>query len=238
MRASLGNHRGERVADQLLDPLLRQVATFGLHLHTLDIRQHARVHANPGHDLFATLRGIAVLKATYPPQAIARYVISGARTPDDVITLVRLLTESGVTVAAREHDPGIMPVPLFESIEDLRNAPAVCRDLWSRDDYALLLRSWGGRQEVMLGYSDSNKDGGMLTSTWELYRAHRALHDVARECRRHTHAVPRARRDGRARRWSDASRNHVAAPAFVQRRNSDYGTGRGAELEVRGRGAC
>jgi phosphoenolpyruvate carboxylase len=86
-----------------------------------------------------------------------------------------------VRVAGQERDPGLMPVPLFESIEDLRNAPAVCRDLWKRDDYARLLRSWGGRQEVMLGYSDSNKDGGMLTSTWELYRAHRALHDVARE---------------------------------------------------------
>src|SRR5690606_13892532 len=59
---------------------------------------------------------------------------------------------------------------------------AVCRDLWTRTDYARLLRSWNAQQEVMLGYSDSNKDGGMLTSTWEIYRAHRALHDVAREC--------------------------------------------------------
>jgi phosphoenolpyruvate carboxylase len=181
VRESLGRHRGERVADLLLDPLLRQVATFGFHLHPLDIRQHARVHANPPEALHATMRGIAELKSTYPPQAITRYVISGARSTDDVLTLVRLLAASGVRVAGQERDPGLMPVPLFESIEDLRNAPAVCRDLWKRDDYARLLRSWGGRQEVMLGYSDSNKDGGMLTSTWELYRAHRALHDVARE---------------------------------------------------------
>ena len=75
-----------------------------------------------------------------------------------------------------------MPVPLFESIEDLRNAPAICRELWSRADYRKLLASWDNWQEVMLGYSDSNKDGGMLTSTWEIFRAHRALHDVAREC--------------------------------------------------------
>ena len=74
-----------------------------------------------------------------------------------------------------------MPVPLFESIEDLRNAPAICRELWSRPDYRKLVASWGDWQEIMLGYSDSNKDGGMLTSTWEIFRAHRDLHVVARE---------------------------------------------------------
>ncbi|HEU0078158.1 MAG TPA: phosphoenolpyruvate carboxylase, partial [Longimicrobiaceae bacterium] len=81
-----------------------------------------------------------------------------------------------------EGDPGLMPVPLFESIEDLRGCPEICRELWTRPDYARLLDSWGRRQEVMLGYSDSNKDGGMLTSTWEIFKAHRALHAVAREC--------------------------------------------------------
>jgi phosphoenolpyruvate carboxylase len=76
-----------------------------------------------------------------------------------------------------------MPVPLFESIEDLRNCPEACRALWTSREYAPYLDSWGRRQEVMLGYSDSNKDGGMLTSTWEIFKAHRALHTVARECR-------------------------------------------------------
>jgi phosphoenolpyruvate carboxylase len=78
-------------------------------------------------------------------------------------------------------DPGLMPVPLFESIEDLRQAPAVCRELWAREDYRKLLATWDNWQEVMLGYSDSNKDGGMLTSTWEIFRAHRDLHVAARE---------------------------------------------------------
>ncbi|HTC74592.1 MAG TPA: phosphoenolpyruvate carboxylase, partial [Edaphobacter sp.] len=78
--------------------------------------------------------------------------------------------------------PGLQPVPLFESIEDLQNAPAIMRSLWASKAYEPLLESWGRQQEVMLGYSDSNKDGGMITSTWEIYKAHRALHEVAREC--------------------------------------------------------
>ena len=56
------------------------------------------------------------------------------------------------------------------------------RELWSSEAYQPLLKSWNRQQEVMLGYSDSNKDGGMITSTWEIYKAHRALHKVARDC--------------------------------------------------------
>ncbi len=59
--------------------------------------------------------------------------------------------------------------------------PRSCVSVWSHPEYAQLVKSWNGWQEIMLGYSDSNKDGGMLTSTWELYKAHHALHEVARE---------------------------------------------------------
>jgi phosphoenolpyruvate carboxylase len=72
-------------------------------------------------------------------------------------------------------------VPLFESIESLRASSDIMRRLWSDPEYQRLLDSWGRWQEVMLGYSDSNKDGGMLTSTWELYKAHRQLHEAAKE---------------------------------------------------------
>ena len=200
VRDSLAGNRGERLAALLIDPLLRQVETFGFHLHTLDVRQHARLHARAREELLApaggalpappsdetrmvidTLRAVAELKRTYPPEAIQVHVISGATGVDDVLTLVRLAEAAGVRMAAEGDDPGLMPVPLFESIEDLRACPEICRELWTRADYARLLDSWGRRQEVMLGYSDSNKDGGMLTSTWEIYKAHRALHEVARE---------------------------------------------------------
>ena len=228
---SLIANGGERLAAVMLDPLLRQVRTFGFHLHVLDIRQHARVHRGAAEDLAAatglanqdartlpanpaeetlmlldTLREIAWLKREFPPEAIQSYVISGTTSENDILTLAWLMKMNGIQVAARgsaddstsegdlslianpakprvsASDPGIMPVPLFESIEDLRNCPAICRALWTNSDYAPMLDSWGRKQEVMLGYSDSNKDGGMLTSTWEIFKAHRELHLVAHEC--------------------------------------------------------
>ncbi len=204
-RQSLSDNGGERVARLLFDPLLRQVDTFGFYLHTLDVREHAKIHkgallelanvvaANESGlpppvsketiKLLDSLRMVSVLKRDYPTEAIRTYVISGAQSAADVTALVSLAELSGVQVAATtETDPGVMPVPLFESIEDLRNCPEICRNLWTSSDYERLLDSWGRRQEVMLGYSDSNKDGGMLTSTWEIYKAHRALHQVASEC--------------------------------------------------------
>ena len=205
LRASLVENRGVRIARTLIDPLILQVRTFGLHLHTLDIRQHAKVLAAalkeaiadsiaeslPGRlsaetaSVLETFRVVAEVKAGCSPEAIRQYVISGASTVEDVLTVVRLARLGGVTVEGKGRgpgsDPGLMPVPLFESIEDLRQAPAVCRALWSRPDYRALMATWDNWQEVMLGYSDSNKDGGMLTSTWEIFRAHRDLHVVARE---------------------------------------------------------
>ena len=75
-----------------------------------------------------------------------------------------------------------MPVPLFESIDALRASPEVMRRVWQASEFKPLLDSWGRTHEVMLGYSDSNKDGGMFTSTWELHKAQHELHEVAREC--------------------------------------------------------
>jgi phosphoenolpyruvate carboxylase len=201
LRDSLAANRGLRIARNLIDPLLLLVRTFGLHLHTLDIRQHAKLHTAalkeaiedtlapelPGvlsaesASVLDTFRVIAEVKAGCTPEVIRHYVISGATCVADVLAVVRLGRLAGVKLEGSDGDPGVMPVPLFESIEDLRNAPEVCRDLWAREDYRALLETWGNTQEVMLGYSDSNKDGGMLTSTWEIFRAHRALHEVARE---------------------------------------------------------
>jgi phosphoenolpyruvate carboxylase len=202
VRDSLTANRGQRLAKAYVGPLLRKVGTFGFHLHALDIRQHARIHAHvleeiiassgkvPANDkaspesreLFETFHTIAELKRSYPAQSIRNYIISGAESEADVLAVVRLARLGGVQVAGSATDPGLMPIPLFESIESLRASAAVMRRLWSDPDYQPLLNSWSRWQEVMLGYSDSNKDGGMLTSTWELYKAHRELHHVAKDC--------------------------------------------------------
>jgi phosphoenolpyruvate carboxylase len=206
LHASLVENRGPRLAHALIDPLILEVRTYGLHLQTLDIRQHARLHAaaleeasawkcDPARassvpaqlsaasaDVIDTFRAIAELKASSTPEAIRHYVISGAASTEDVLNVIWLARLGGVRVEGNGDDPGLMPVPLFESIEDLRNAPGICRELWQSPSYRQLLQSWGNSQEIMLGYSDSNKDGGMLTSTWEIFRAHRALHQIASEC--------------------------------------------------------
>ena len=133
-------------------------------------------------EVLDTFRTIAELKQTYAPESIRQYVISGATSAEDVLHVLWLARLGGVRVEATGDDPGLQPVPLFESIEDLQNAPAIMRALWTSDVYRPLLKSWNHQQEVMLGYSDSNKDGGMITSTWEIWKAHRALHQVARDC--------------------------------------------------------
>jgi phosphoenolpyruvate carboxylase len=197
IQASLQSNHGERLAHVYVASLLRTIRKFGFHLHTLDIRQHARVHAQvldelgpelknepkseAARELLDTFRTVAELKRTYPSQSIRQYIISGAETEGDVINVLRLAEAGGVAVAGSADDPGLMPVPLFESIEALRAASKVMGNLWKRREYQPLLDSWGRWQEVMLGYSDSNKDGGMLTSTWELYKAHRSLHETAKE---------------------------------------------------------
>ncbi len=205
IRASLCANHGQRLAE-LVSPLLHKVWTFGFHLHALDIRQHARVQSQalvelasmgspppeatrfplersaPLADLLATFRAIAELKKTHSSQAIRNFVVSNTQSEHDIFAVIRLAALGGVSVAASNDDPGLMPVPLFESIDALRSSPAIMRRVWKSPEYKPLLDSWGRTHEVMLGYSDSNKDGGMMTSTWELHKAQHHLHEAAREC--------------------------------------------------------
>ena len=201
IRDALMSHGGGRVTELFLDPLLCRLSVFGFHLQSLDVRQHARVHkaavselsaqdstrkqklSSSTEELLNTFQTINDLKHD-SPETIRSYVISDVNSIEDIRNFLWLAEKFGVDPKGNSDgsQPSLMPVPLFESIASLRACPEICRDLWTSAEYGPLLESWNGAQEVMLGYSDSNKDGGMLTSIWEIYKAHRTLHRVAEEC--------------------------------------------------------
>ncbi len=127
-----------------------------------------------------TERELAILRATaeahrrYGRASVPHYVISKTTGVSDLLETALLLKEAGL-LRPREGVLDLDIVPLFETIEDLRRCGTVMDALLGLPDYARLLESRGRVQEVMLGYSDSNKDGGFLTSGWELYKAEIAL---------------------------------------------------------------
>jgi phosphoenolpyruvate carboxylase len=197
------------IAGGRLTDILRRTAAFGLTLVRLDLRQHASRHAaaldaltshlgagrfsewteekrqsfllkavhdrlalpadleadEQVRDVFETFKAAA----TIHPESLGAYVVSMARAPSDVLAVELLQQQAGVHLRV---------VPLFEEVETLRNAPATMRELFGRPDYRERI---DGRQEVMIGYSDSAKDGGRLTANWELYRAQEAIVEVCRD---------------------------------------------------------
>lgn len=131
-----------------------------------------------------TLKELAIFREAglahrqFGAECIPTSIISKAASVSDMLEVVVMLRESGLCdVTSGRLSLNI--VPLFETIDDLRNAPGILNDLLSLPLYRDMLASRDGWQEIMLGYSDSNKDGGFLTSTWELYRAEMQLLEVA-----------------------------------------------------------
>ena len=128
---------------------------------------------------------LAILHATaeghrrYARASVPHYVISQTKGVSDILETAVLLKEAGL-LRPREGVLELDIVPLFETIEDLRHCGDVMDELLGLPEYVRLLERRGRVQEVMLGYSDSNKDGGFLTSGWELYKAEIALVEVFR----------------------------------------------------------
>jgi len=125
------------------------------------------------------LRAAAEAHRHYGKAAVPNYVISKTDGVSDILEVALLLKEAGL-LRPREGALNVNIVPLFETIEDLRNCGRVMDGLLALPEYARFLQNRGRVQEVMLGYSDSNKDGGFLTSGWELYKAEIALIEVFR----------------------------------------------------------
>ncbi len=117
-------------------------------------------------DIFRAARAV---RDVYGAEAMTTAIISNARGVSDLLGQAVLLKEAGL--AGGEGGGEMNVVPLFETITDLRNAVAIMDRLLSIPEYRRLVDGCGGVQEVMLGYSDSNKDGGYVTSGWELYKA-------------------------------------------------------------------
>ena len=126
------------------------------------------------------LEAARVTREKFGARAVRNYIISHTETVSDLVEVMLLQKETGLLqgLLGDAHEPAraaLMVIPLFETIPDLQNAPHIMRDLIALPGVDTLIEHQGGEQEVMLGYSDSNKDGGFLTSNWELYRAELAL---------------------------------------------------------------
>ncbi len=126
------------------------------------------------------------------PRALGTYVVSMTRNTSDLLAVLLLAKQAGLygavpdalddgSTPAAKRSHHLMPVaPLFETIDDLRRAPAVMERLFANRAYREQLTMRQDLQEIMIGYSDSSKDGGILTSSWELYQAQERLWETAR----------------------------------------------------------
>lgn len=129
-------------------------------------------------ETMATFSAIAAAHARYGSQVIESYVISMVRGPEDVLAPVLLARETGL-VDLRAGRAQIGFVPLLETVEELRGAGELLDQLLSDPSYRKVVSLRGDLQEVMVGYSDSNKEAGITTSQWVIQRAQGKLRDVA-----------------------------------------------------------
>jgi phosphoenolpyruvate carboxylase len=167
---SLRANRAQRVADGRLAAFRRRVELFGFHLAKLDVRVHARDLDADSDRVPAALGAVREVRQRHGPAACDTLIVSGTSAPADVLTALDLAETAGLELSV---------VPLFETIDSLRTAAATVEALLDDPRYAAVVGRRGSRLEVMVGYSDSGKDGGYLSAQWEIYRAQRALADLA-----------------------------------------------------------
>ena len=196
VEASLLEHRGERIARRGLARLQRQVLTFGFHTARLDVRQHssrlreaaaALAASGPGAlspaaaEVVETFHQLRRAIDVHGPRAAGTVIVSFTHEPEDLLAPLALARHAGLIreVDGRLHSD-VDLVPLFETIGDLRRAPGMLRALLGTPEYRRNVEARGERQTVMVGYSDSNKDGGYLAANWELFLAQERISDACR----------------------------------------------------------
>jgi phosphoenolpyruvate carboxylase len=112
------------------------------------------------------------------PEAVDSYIVSFTQGGSDLLAVLCLASTAGLC-ESDGTSPTLQVVPLFETEDDLKAAPRIMEQLWTHDLYRRQLHAWNMRQEIMLGYSDSDKDAGYVTSNWALYRAQQTLTELA-----------------------------------------------------------
>ena len=160
---------------------LDEAARQDLLLHLLGDARTLRVpdaqYSQFAQDEIAIFEAARTARKRYGENAIRHYIISHTETVSDLLEALLLQKEVGLLHGTLDRDArnDLIVVPLFETIDDLRNAAPILRAFYALPGISAMVRRSGAMQDVMLGYSDSNKDGGIFTSNWELYRAGLAL---------------------------------------------------------------
>lgn len=127
-------------------------------------------------EVFRTMKS---LQEKFGVEAVDTYIVSMTRNMSDLLAILLFAKEAGLYVPSGNTERTISVVPLFETIEDLRKAPLIFEQLLKVDAYRNYLKQRNNLQEVMIGYSDSGKSGGIVAANWELYKAQRALVELA-----------------------------------------------------------
>ena len=169
--SSLERHRGAHAGLRRVRALIRQVQTFGFHLAKLDVRMAAAWVRNGEEVARRAIEALGVIEKT--TGGAESLILSMAHGADDMTAALAMAEKAGL------RDEDISITPLFETLDDLERAAAEVEKATNDPRYARYLDARKRVQEVMIGYSDSNKDAGILASSFALYRAQQRLSDVA-----------------------------------------------------------
>ena len=160
-----------------LDEMAKRTLLLGLLNDARTLRVFGANYSAHTESELAIFSMAKVMRERFGELAIRHYIISHTETVSDLLEVLLLQKEVGLMCGTLDAQAtcDLIVVPLFETIEDLRNAAPIMRDFYALPGVTALVTRSGAEQDIMLGYSDSNKDGGIFTSNWELYRAEIAL---------------------------------------------------------------